>query len=247
MVRAIGKQFARHFATGEILVPHLNNWFALADFPDEIPLTLRPNKEQDDAFHPSSALMCERALFAKMRGELPPETTTLDQQKTFMFGRYVHELIQWIVVEQLGFSTWDQVEKDSDFALTTAAGNPYRVRGFPDIARMDIPGQSAPVLLDIKSIAARLYGLAELPPSLRKKYLAQTQIYLEFEDLELGILLMTEKDSPHRFREVHVQRDGAMVDEIMDGWEYVTDCLAADELPDCTCGDEACPAAGVYQ
>jgi len=243
----IGAQFAKHFTRGEILVPHLNNWFLAAEFPDEIELTLRPNKEKDGAFHPSSALACERALFAKLRGELPEEMTRLDMEKVFMIGRFYHELIQWIVVDQLGFSTWDQVEKRHEWDFVTAAGNPYKVVGFPDVARMDIPGQPAPVLLDIKTQAARLYGMNRLPGGLGEKYEAQTRIYLEFEDLDTAILLMCEKDNPHRFREVVVERDGAEVDRIVDGWDRVADALVDEDVPGCTCPDpKNCPARDLY-
>src|SRR5882672_1777489 len=98
-------QFARNFTDTSLLVPHLNNWFAVAEFPEEIVLTIRPNKEKDDAFHPSSALQCSRELYAKLEDDLPPERTRMESEKTFMIGRYYHEMIQYIVVEGLGLAT----------------------------------------------------------------------------------------------------------------------------------------------
>jgi len=245
--KPLGSQFAKHFQKGEVLVPHLNNWFANGEFPDEIPITLRPNKEHDDAFHPSSALMCERALYAKLEGDLPAEETAMDMQKVFMIGRYYHELVQWIVVEGLGFATWEDVEKEHDLHFATAKGNPYRVRGFIDVARMALPGLDTAVLLDVKTMASRLYGMGEPPRSLMEKYEAQVRLYLEFEDLPRGIILFMEKDNPHRFREAVVERDGAQVDRIMEGWEFVTDSRAEGLVPDCTCSSpSSCPAKNVY-
>jgi hypothetical protein len=242
-----GSKFAKHFAQGELLVPHLNNWFAAGEFPDEIPLVIRPNKERDDAFHPSSALMCERALYAKLSGDLPPEQTRLDQEKTFMIGRYYHELIQWIVVDQLGLATWEDVEKEHDLHFVTGRGHPYRVRGFIDVARMELPGSDEPVLLDIKTMASRLYGMAQPPAGLMEKYEAQVRIYLEFEDLPRAIILVVEKDNPHRMREIVVERNGSMVDAVMEGWENVVNSRAEGTIPDCTCEDPGrCPAKDIY-
>ena len=245
--RKIGAGFAKHFTSGELLTPHLNNWFQNADFPDEITLTLHPNKERDNAFHPSSALMCERALFAKMRGELPPETTKAESEKTFMYGRYIHELLQWIVVDQLKFATWEDVEKEYNLRYDTPNGNEVWIRGFADIARATIPGLDDPVLVDVKSMASRLYSLGELPKAKAFEYRAQVGLYLEMEDLDRGIIVCAEKDNPHRFREVEVARDGALIDTIMEGWEYVADCLASGEVPGCTCADlRTCPAKDAY-
>ena len=244
--KARGAGFAKHFVTGDVLTPLLNVWFQNGVFPDEIPLTLHPNKEKDGAFHPSSALMCEKALYAKMRGELPPETTRAEDEKTWMFGRYAHELIQWVVVDQLKLATWEDVEKEYNLRYGTAAGNEVWIRGFSDIARANVPGHDEPVLVDIKSMASRLYSLGTLPGTKDAEYRAQVSLYLELEDLDTGIIICVEKDNPHRMREVRVERDGELVDSILEKWEYVADALAAEEIPDCTCGDKKCPAADVY-
>jgi hypothetical protein len=183
-----------------------------------------------------------------MRGELPEEVPRMESEKVFMIGRYYHELLQYIIVEALGFATWGDVEKEHDMNFVTPGGTRYRVRGFLDVARCEIPGQPGPVLVDVKTMTSRVYGMGQPPADLMEKYEAQVKLYLEFEDLPTGIIVVAEKDNPHRFREIVVERDGALVDRIMEGWDFVADCLAeGDTVPDCTCHNPAtCPARAVY-
>lgn len=241
----LSNNFTKNLARKEILVPHLNTWFANAEFPDAIPFNVNPNKEKDDAFHPSSAERCSLELFAARRGDLPEEKHGSDAQKNFMIGHMYHGLMQWIVVEGLGFSTWDEVEKEYDLHFTTDAGNPYRIRGFIDIARCEVPNKGT-YLVDIKTMNSRIYaqGLSE---TTMKKYRSQIQLYLAFEGLETAILLAVEKDSPHQFKEILIEADPAFVDRAIARWEDVVDSLVEGRVPDCTClNPERCVAKGIY-
>jgi len=221
-------------------------WFANGKFPDEIPITIHPNKEPDDAFHPSSALKCARELYADMRDDLPHEKHTVDSQKTFQIGHMYHAYLQHLVVEELGFASWDDIEKEYDFNFTTEVGNPYRVRGFIDIARCLIPNKGT-YLVDIKTMNARIYVQDRPPESLMEKYEAQVKIYLEFEELDDAIILCVEKDSPHRYKEIAVQRDPEFVAEVIEKWETVADALAEGEPPACTClNPSKCAARDLY-
>lgn len=242
----IGGKFAKHFQPGQVLVPHLNNWFANAKFPEEIPILIHPNKEEDDAFHPSSALRCALELYASLRNDLPHEKPAADAQKTFMIGHMYHSLLQYAVVEGLGFATWDDIEKEYDFYFETEAGNPYRVRGFIDIARCVIPNRST-YLVDIKTMHARIYAQNSLPESTLEKYTAQVKLYLEFEELPEALILCAEKDNPHRFKEITIQRDPEFVADVIEKWETVADALVLGEPPKCTClNPSRCLARDLY-
>lgn len=243
----LSNSFGKHYARNEIIVPHLNNWFGNAKFDDEIPfeISIHPNKEKDDAFHPSSSLKCSRELFAAFRGDLPSERHSVDSQKIFMFGHFSHAIIQKIVVE-LGFCDEQEIEKEYDFHFETAAGNPYRVRGFIDIARCKVPNRGT-YLVDIKTMNARIYAQQDLPATTMEKYEAQVKLYLEFEELDEAIILCVEKDSPHRFKEIIVKRDPDFVAEIIERWEGVADALVTGRVPNCTCSNPSnCPAKGLY-
>lgn len=238
--------FRKAFQPNQVLVPHLNVWFANAKFPDAIPVTIHPNKEADDAFHPSSALKCARELYASLKGDLPHEKHSVDSQKIFQIGHMYHSYLQWLIVEELGFATWDEIEKEYDFHFETLNGSPYRVRGFIDIARCAIPNKGT-FLVDVKTMNARIYAQDRPPESTMEKYQAQVKIYLEFEELDNAIILCAEKDSPHRFKEIAVQRDPDFVADVIEKWEIVADALVAGEPPACTCINPAkCAVKDLY-
>ena len=252
----LGTKF-NHLRKNEILVPHLNIYFARGQFPDEIPLVVKPNKEQDNAFHPSSSLKCSREIYAAQTGDVVVRPHTAEQQLNFVIGHMYHELIQWVLVEGLGFTSWDMIEKEYDFGwdkekndfdgkLVTPNGNPYRIRGFSDIARCEIPNRGT-YLVDLKTMNSRLFAQDSLPISTMEKYESQVKHYLEFEGLDEAIILVVSKDSPHRFREILVQRDSDHVERNVDRLEGVVDAIAAGVLPDCTCLDPStCPTRNLY-
>lgn len=241
----LSNSFTKNLRRDEILVPHLNTWFQNGVFPDEIPFSVHMNKEKDDAFHPSSALKCSQEIFALRRGDLPDEMIASDSQKNFMVGHMYHGLLQWIIVEGLGFAEWDDIEKEFDFKFDTPAGNPYRVRGFLDVAQCTVPNRGE-YLVDVKTMNSRIYSTG-LPDSMYAKYSAQVKLYLEFVDLDDAIILCVEKDTPHRFKEILIKRDTAFVEETVVRWESVVDALTSGEVPDCTCSNPSkCPAKGLY-
>lgn len=236
-----------HLRKNEILVPHLVNYFTNGEFPDNIPFNVHMNKEQDDAFHPSSATKCAKEAYAERVGDLTHNPPTSEQQLNFMFGHAFHYIVQWTVVEGLKFATWDDVEKEHDERLVTPAGNPYRIRGFIDIERCVIPNKGT-YLIDIKTMNGRLFQQDNLPASTFERYEAQVRMYLSMSGLEQAIILCVSKDSPHRFKEVLIQADPYHVDEVIDRWETVADSLASRTPPRCTCDDPSkCRVRDYYQ
>jgi len=240
------QQFTKTVARNEVLVPHLNNYFYVANWPDELVFKISPNKEKDNAFHPSGATKCMRTLYAERRGDLQPEIHPLELQKTFLLGHFFHSVLQWIIVEGLKFATWEDVEKEYNHYFKTPKGNTLHVRGFTDIARCQIPGEGT-FLVDIKTVNSRLFNMNPTPDFLIDKYSAQVKLYLEFEDLEEAIILMCEKDSPHNFKEIRILRDGDFVDNILEDWEDVVDMEVEGIIPPCTCfNPDECPTKNIY-
>jgi len=256
-VARLGSKFAKNMARKEVLVPHLNNWFGRGIFPDAIGFKVHPNKEKDNAFHPSGALKCARVLYAERDGHVDGQKHSADTQKIFMIGHMYHGLIQNIMVEGLGFCTWDEVEKEYDFgwdketsdfdgSLLTEKGNPYRIRGFADFSRVVIPGKGE-YLVDVKTMMSRIYAQEFTGSFNQDKYEAQVKLYMDMEDIDQAIILCVEKDGPHRFKEHLVMADSDLVESIYDKWEYVVDCEAEGEVPDCTCDHSVeCPARSLY-
>lgn len=236
----MANNFAKMLAKREMLVPHLDNWFAQPDnFPEVLKFEIHPHKEYDDAFHPSSAGDCDRLTYAKRKAHLPPrgKVGEATRQKTFMFGHFCHAMIQHIVVHELKFAEPDSIEKEYQWGGTSKGGHPFWARGFTDLARVNIPGQSDPILVDIKTMQANQFSLNQVPYGTWDKWYSQVQLYLDWEGLDTGIILAAEKDNPHRFKEHVIKRDPTFVNDVYDRWEYLADCLADDVVPDCTCDD----------
>ncbi len=246
----MANNFAKMLAKHELLVPHLDNWFSQWELlPETLRFEIKPHKEQDDAFHPSSANHCARFVYARFKGHLPARGKANDaiRNKTFLFGHFFHAMIQDVVVNELKFAEPESIEKEYQWGGTTAKGNPFWARGFTDLARVNIPGQDQPVLVDIKTMNAKFYSLNRMPYDLWESYHAQVQLYLDWEGLETGLILVAEKDSPHRFKEFLIKHDAAFCSAIYDRWEYITDCIVEDVIPDCTCDDPGrCSMLGVY-
>jgi hypothetical protein len=80
-----------------------------------------------------------------------------------------------------------------------------------------------------------------------EKYNAQVKLYLSFEELDKAIILCAEKDSPHRFKEIVVERDDAFVNKAVLRWESVVDDQAEGRLAPCTCVEPIdCPVRDLY-
>lgn len=255
-------RFIKDMAKKELLVPHLDRWFNAGKFPDEIAFRIRLNKEKDDAFHPSSdASLCAQQLFAKRMGHTYGRPFTGSSFKAFMVGHYWHEVIQYILVDELGFVKPEDVEKEKRvlrWGSVTMTGtdhveagfDAYRwwARGYIDIAHCNIPGRGD-YLIDIKTMRAMEFAKAR--PSLWNKYYAQLQMYLDWENMETAIVLCVEKDSPHKFKEILVKRDPAFAEKVYKRWDLVIEAVKDDMPPECDiCNlteEDSCPVDKLYE
>ena len=243
-------KFLRNLASKELLVPHLDAWFATNDFPDEIPFTLTPNKEKDDALHPSMhALACPREIYAEKMGHMdePTKMALAQTNKMFFFGDFTHKLLQWIIVEQLRFATWDDIEHEVYLESKTEKGNAWQCRGFVDVAHCIIPNVGDR-LIDMKTTNARVFA-TQIPHALWQKYVAQVNLYMDWtgQTEEEAIILVIEKDHPHRFKELYIPFDPDLVDDVYERWDAATDAVAEGKPPECWCDIQPqCPVSDLY-
>jgi hypothetical protein len=59
----------------------------------------------------------------------------------------------------------------------------------------------------------------------------QLNIYMDFFDLERGMILGVQKDSPHEFREFHFDRNQPLIDALYNKWRLVAMCLDENVSP----------------
>ncbi|MDB5280877.1 MAG: hypothetical protein JWR61_5832, partial [Ferruginibacter sp.] len=193
---------------------------------------------------PTCASLYDKAV-AVMAGEEGKKPST-SLMKAFQVGHFWHAYIQWIVVEKLGFATWDDVEvrgktgwgeMDQRAAPTRVGAStqffykPYHwATGSADIAPCRIPVHGD-YLVDIKTMGAHDYKQMGLPSWCAAKYEAQINIYMDWFDLEQAIILCVSKDSPHDFKEYNFERNQPLIDAIYGKWKLVGSCLEAGERP----------------
>lgn len=261
--------FLKGLGKGEVLVPHLNKWFKqdFTNHPD-IPLSVQMYKQPDDAFHPSShAIGCSRMLYASFDPELEPAPKKFNP-KVGANGHMWHGLIQWIVVEGLGFATWDDIEArrgiyqpmDEDLNRemwrgshrpSIDAGDEYEAAwwatGALDIVNLTVPGYDERYLVDIKTMNPGQFKMPKPSEALWNKYVAQCQLYMDWADLDTTILLGVEAGNPFAFKEIRIERDRDHVEYIYDKWDQVAVGLMNGTPPAHSCLDPgSCPSVSLY-
>ncbi|MDE2100430.1 MAG: hypothetical protein KGL39_24470 [Patescibacteria group bacterium] len=207
----------------------MNNWIERGKFPDEFPIVLRPNKQRDKAFHPSSdCLTCARVLYSQRSGEEADWKPSLEARKSFLLGFFYHELIYY-ALQDLGFSEPGDIEEKIEMELY---GVP--VKGHIDVSRCVIPVHGD-WMVDIKTQQAMKFA-KDPAGDLFEKYVAQQQMYMWLKDKEKCMILWAEKDTPHRYKETYIERDDDAVEQVFEKWSTVIEAEKEGVPPHCTCG-----------
>lgn len=181
--------------------------------------------------------------------EVVPANISPSLRKSFIVGHYWHQLIQHLIVEKLGFATPEAIERRGSHVWTPLhyvnlyhgvippdsrvtllpAGQPFGwATGSGDVAPLVLP-KGWEGIMDIKSMSARTFNLSTVP--FADKYECQINIYMDFFDMERGLILGVCKDTPHEFKEFEFIRNQPLIDVIYEKWEIVSDFLALGEPP----------------
>ena len=253
--------FAKMYSKRNKLTPHLDAWFERATFPDSIPFNIHLNKESDSAFHPSSdAMACLAHMYYLRTGDLDREEFSGTTHKIFHVGHIYHAWIQHILAQELGFSSWEDIETeyrlgsdgeslsidvdwrtDSEIARLVSNGG-WWARGFTDVAHCHIP-KHGDYLIDIKTVNSYYFKLDRLPEHVMAKYEVQCQLYMDWHKQENALLLCVQKDSPHAFKEFEFKRDPSIAAAVYERWDVLAEALVSGMPPDCDCPNpKSCPA-----
>jgi hypothetical protein len=138
-------------------------------------------------------------------------------------------------IERIGARYWGldiQAVNASPPAPADYGVRPYHwATGAGDIAPCVIP-KHGEYVVDFKTMSAFQYKGSELPEWAREKYEAQINIYMDFFDLEKGLIVAICKDSPHEMKEFEFTRNQPLIDHIYDKWKYVSGLLDDEEEPE---------------
>lgn len=236
------------------LAPFLDK--ALATFDDPWEFKYEP-KKGDTGWHPSghctppvSVLYQDvkpewDAWKAIQKGEAQytepsPEKIKAELRKSFMVGHYWHQLLQHLCLT-LGFCDLSAIERKGEKGWSQklcyywgGGGDgiwlhkPYHwATGSGDIAPCVVPNGWKGVV-DFKTMSAQQFKQSSIPAWAADKYKCQINIYMDFFDLEHGIILCINKDGPHDFKEFEYERDQKLIDAIYAKWEFISECLEND-------------------
>lgn len=243
----------------EKLAPYLDK--VLRTFDEPFTFDYSP-KGTDDAWHPSGDctpsilelwskanhhLDTVEALKGDTDVEVLPAETPPSLRKSFMVGHYWHQLIQYLIVNKLEFCAPESIERkgqkvwtDSQFAtatvgkfgLTSKDWHPAPfgwATGSGDVAPLCLP-KGWEGIMDIKSMSSRTFNQSTVP--FADKYECQINIYMDFFEMEHGLILGVNKDTPHDFKEFEFARNQPLIDVIYEKWEIVSAYLESGDIPE---------------
>lgn len=230
-------KLVKNLAQGNVLAPFLEREFDTFDEPWTFSYT---EKEHDDAWHPSGDCTPKVTdLYAKTQGaEREPISSSL--RKSFMVGHFWHQYIQHIVLHKLEFCEPDAIERKGrdawGYGVVDGAWfdpfepKPYHwVTGSGDIAPLETPKWRG--IVDIKTMSSHQFKQGTLPAWAATKYLCQINVYMHLFDEERGLILAVNKDAPHDFKEFSYTRDDALIEAILQKWQFVSECLDNNVIP----------------
>ncbi len=171
-----------------------------------------------------------------------------------MVGHFWHFWLQNILTEGLGFAQEDDVERK--LLYTSPEG--WTVTGSADISHVFVPGYERPFLVDFKTMNKMQFDQSAIPDYVLKKWRAQVNIYMDMIHQTMPhddptvhhpmqcIMIVICKDTPHNFKEVVIDYDSELVDDIYLKWDRVWDALQNDYPPVCDCEPSKCPVETLY-
>lgn len=203
----------------------------------------------DGYFHPSShPLMPARELYYRFHPEYASkvvgERRTLTSHMTLAVGSAMHAVIQTQLhmagVLHMGPENddWTKLDHEPDARGRWVPENRYeweyvddehKVRGRTDGGVLEVPDLGR-VLFELKTQNSRAFSFQH---ELKPEWDNQTQLGMEYYDVDHGVLLLLEMGYPFSFREFPLTRRKHKVEEIWAKFDYVRECIAADTPPPC--------------
>lgn len=240
-------KLVRNLAAKQKLVPYIEREIAKGDFEWNFEYG---SKGEDDAWHPSGdCTPSMQDLYLKAKGELDPfGPISGSLYKTFMVGHFWHQYLQWIVEKRMEFCGADDIERRGlhgwgvmgvkqnevryfEHLKDPILWKPYHwATGSGDIAPCHVP-KHGDYVVDFKTMGAHHFKPKDLPAFFADKYECQINIYMDFFDMDRGLIVGILKDSPHDMKELEYHRNQPLIDAIHQKWQIVSECLDQDIEP----------------
>lgn len=222
-------KFLRNLKKNHKLIPYLEELISDGDSVEGFQFDYHA-KVSDDAFHPSGDCTSTVAeLVAKVRDpEYVPDWLSgmsgKSLNKTFMVGHFWHAYLQHILVYgELAAEEAIEVNRKVYWG-----DRPYEwATGSADVAPCQIP-EEGDFVIDFKTMGSHQYKQNDIPEWAAAKYEAQLSIYMEWFNIDRGIIVAINKDGPHDMKEFEFERNPDLVDAVMAKWELATQVVYDD-------------------
>ena len=185
-------------------------------------------------------MLGERELYYRfhpdVRDKLAWEPNSVQRQMAFAVGFALHGVVQTQMV-MAGLVHPDDIEVEY-------VNEEHNVRGRIDWLAHHPNGTR--LLVELKTCNQRKFANQTEPdPS----WVAQVNLGLDSQDLDLGILLMLEAGYPYRLTEFRIRRDPILLDSIYSKFDRVRAAIERNEPPRHCCAPDStemkkCPARG---
>lgn len=235
------RNFTKNLVKRHKLATHLDKY--LGKEVEEFEFIYEP-KLDDDAWHPSGhCTPSVTDLYALATEPHEKKDWGTAMLKTFLVGHFWHQLLQKAVVD-LGFAEPQAIERrgskgwgDKRRVYQGGGGDGFELwRGYhwatgaADVAPCSIPNHGDYVI-DFKTMSSHQFKQSSIPDWAAVKYECQINIYMDFFDIDRGLIVGIEKDSPHEFKEFTYVENRPLIDAIYRKWEFVSECLDSGEVP----------------
>lgn len=230
----------------DLILPYFEANLLADNWPDSYTIRIDSSPYYgagDGYFHPSShATKGERLLYymmhPKYRDKLIQERPSLQREMAFAMGSALHGVLQ------THMEMVELVRGPEDIEVEYI-NTEHHLRGRIDWITHHPNGSVLPV--EMKTRTAFKYGSQTEP---EPEWVAQLNLGLDSQDIDLGVILMVESGYPYRMREFQVRRDRELLDSIYAKFDRVREAVANNKPPRYCCAPDSqemkkCPARNV--
>lgn len=184
----------------DILVPHIDRYQALGDFPDVWNIEIRNTKESDPYFHPSGDCFTDvEQLVAEKTGKAKRRGIDFALRRVFDCGHFWHGYYQEILVA-MGLVAPENVEKQVTHVHKNLIGATkerceqvlWIGRGTLDLYDVTIPGQKETFIVDLKTMNNKEFDEGPRAETFAK-WEAQVNCYMDWTGCRNAIILGVRK------------------------------------------------------
>jgi hypothetical protein len=224
----------KKLSNGEILTPHIDAYQNKGEFPDKwvIEIENYKRKDPDRAFHPSGdCIASDMELYKRLSG-LEVKNIPASLRRVFDCGHFWHAYYQNMLVD-MGYAKEENVER----SYTYNHEDGWTGKGTLDLI-IELP-RKGQFIVDMKTMNDIEFDTGPRPPTLAK-WTAQVNCYMHWTGIRQAFILAIRKGGTpgkgglpaHDLREISIEYDEELINNIYAKWSRVWACVEAGTPPE---------------